>query len=153
MALAEFIDQFRVRVLLALAVGVPVTLFALAFGFLGLVTGLGGLATGTTKGLFLGITAATVLGLFGVVGAWLRLSAVHTSLPQQKRFTIVALLGCGVASAILMAGYAVSLRGTVAALASFAAAAFGITLILATPAVRANPTVKRDAPQAARPLP
>jgi hypothetical protein len=145
MVLAELLDRFPVRVLLAFTVGVPVTVVALVFGFLGLVTGLGGLTTGTAKLQFLGNTLATILGLLGIAGAWFRLLAPHTAFGPNRRRVVVVLLCSGIASALLIAAYAVSLGATLAAGGALAVAALGLAFVAATPSVGTSTAANRNA--------
>jgi hypothetical protein len=137
--LALWLDRRSVRIVLALIAGLPAGVFVVVYGFLGLSVALGGLSGGTPHPIFMGLMAVTSLGVLGVAGAWLRLLQRHSSMTGQARRLTVALMLCGVASALCLAVYIAMEEGKLRGAAMwFLVALVGMLFIAATPAASAE---------------
>lgn len=138
--LAQWLDRRSVRVTLALVAGLPGGAFVVVYGLLGLAVALGGLGGGTSPVFFLGLLALTSLGILGVAGAWLRLLEGHSTMSARTRRITVALVLCGVTSALFLAGYLVlGERSLAGGAIAFLAALTGIFFIAGTPPANAKP--------------
>jgi hypothetical protein len=135
--LAQVFDRLWVRLAMGISLGVPLTLFSVVFGFLGVIQGLGGLITATdssAKALFGGMAIASIFGPLGVAGAWMRIWTAHREFTVTGRRIALTLLGCGICSAIAIASY-FSITGLDwrVALTAIMAAILGIAFVIATP--------------------
>jgi hypothetical protein len=101
--LASTVDRLSVRIGLAVVVGLPAAAFAFAYGYWGLIVGLGGLSQGTYPFLSAALLAITTLGLLGILGGWIRLLRRQSTMTELVRRVTVALLWCGVVAAVCLA--------------------------------------------------
>lgn len=133
--IAQLLDVHLVRLVLGIALGLPVTALALLGAVYGLAMGYGGLAGGRNLGLSAIALGMVLLAFAGLVGAWRRILKPRAGMTPRQARTVRALLLAGVAAALFMVLAAVLwFDNYVLASVPLFIGAMGVVLLLATPA-------------------
>jgi hypothetical protein len=105
----QTLDNRTFRVVFALLVGIPATLIYLVALIYGVGFGIAAFSNLDPIAASFGI--ATVLGTFGVIGAWLRLARPSNKFTEkQLKFTRVSLI-CGTLASLILMGIAIWWEG------------------------------------------
>ncbi len=96
----DTLDNKVFRIVFGIFIGIPLTLYFLVILPSGLIMGVAGLRDFDVPTLFMGVAA--ILGSFGVMGAWLRLTKAIDKFSQSQISLLRLLLGCGIVSTVIL---------------------------------------------------
>ncbi len=144
----EFLDKKVVRNIIGGLIGIPVTLISLFLGFHSLILGYGGLVKGKPLWFLVGVSSA--LGIIGLGGAWIRLSASSLHMPTKLLQHTRVMLYCGLLSSLMLSAMSVLYAYMEALLVTVPLLVIGIFFLIATPA-SSNKSLKTGTPQSGAP--
>lgn len=132
---ARMLDQYYVRLVVGIALGLPVTMLAFLGAIYGFSMAYGGLVGGRNPALSAIALGLTLLVFAGLFGAWRRILQPRARMTSKDARTTRAFLVAGTIAAILMAtGLLVWFKAHAFAAVFLFIGTMGVVLILATPA-------------------
>ena len=98
--LRDTLDRKSVRIAIAICAGLPLTVLFMLLFPAGLMMGIVGIREGEIPTLMMGIAA--LLGLAGLIGAWLRITRHSQSFSRKLKAITRTLLACGIVASLIL---------------------------------------------------